>query len=49
MVQGNIEYVHVNQNDAQGPYIGGMGLIQGGHVVPALCERERSDKSWEEE
>ena len=49
MVQGNIEYVHVNQNDAQGPYIGGMGLIQGGHVVPALCDRERSDKSWEEE
>ena len=42
------EYVHVDQNDAQGPYIGGTGLIHGSHVVSALCEGERKDKARKE-
>ena len=47
--KGNIEYVHVDQNNAQGPYIGGTGLIHGGHVVSALCEGECKDKALERE
>jgi len=37
----NPDYVHVDQNDAQGPYICGTGLIHGSHVVPALCEEDK--------
>ena len=33
-----MQYVHVDQNDTEGPYIGGTGLIHGSHVISALCE-----------
>jgi hypothetical protein len=33
---------HVDQNDAQRPYIGGTGLIHGSHVVPAFIAHIRS-------
>jgi hypothetical protein len=44
--ENDIEYVHIDQNDTQGPYIGGTGLIHGSHVVSAFCETKYRDKTW---